>query len=116
MSVTIGQLRDVAWYCENKRDTDDMIQCLKSMGIHWRSGDILETSDTIYRTIADGYAFLLDYSRDCLVRDSSVYFGQKLLRRHTFRSEHDCDIPLISWTKLCDRSQEPVSLSEYLLS
>lgn len=116
MSVTIEQLRDVAWYCENERDTEDMIQCLKSMDIHWRSGDILETSDTIYRTIEDGYAFLLDYSHDCLVRDSSVYFGQKLLRRHTFRSEHDCDIPLISWTELCGGSREPVSLSEYLFS
>lgn len=116
MSVTIEQLRDVAWYCENERDTEDMIQCLKSMDIHWRSGGRLETSNTIYRTIADGYAFLLDDSCDCLVRDSSVYYGQKLLRRHTFRSEHDCDIPLISWTELCDGSREPVSLSEYLFS
>ena len=116
MSVTIEQLRDVAWYCENERDTEDMIRCLKSMGIHWRSGDILETSDTIYRTIADGYAFLLDGSCDCLLRDSGVYIGQNLLHRNTILSEYSCDIPLISWTELCGGSREPVSLSEYLFS
>lgn len=113
MSVTIEQLRDVAWYCENERDTEDMIQCLESMDIYWRSGDRLETSDTIYKTIADGYAFLLD--NNSLVRDSNVIIGQKLLRRYFFLGESD-DIPLISWTELCDGSWKSVNLSEYLFS
>ena len=111
MSVTIEQLRDVAWYCENARDTEDMIQCLESIGICWESGDELVASGRTYETIINNYAFLLS-NNDRLLYDPSVYVGQKLLRR----SRDGRDIPLISWTELHSENRESVSLSEYLFS
>ena len=110
MSVTIEQLKNVSWYCEDASDTDDMIHCLKGLGIRWRDGSGIEGDSTIYKTIDERYSFLLDSCKLVFNSDTYVESGE------VARGGDGQRIPLISWKELSNENRESVSLSEYLFS
>ena len=110
MSVTKEQLKDVSWYCENERDTEDMIQCLENLDIRWRDGRKIKNDDAIYKTIEEGYSFF--YRNDKLTFTGNA----DIERKEIYNARAGRLVPLISWTELCGGSRESVSLSEYLFS
>lgn len=110
MSVTKKQLESVSWYCENERDTEDMIQCLENLGICWRDGRKIRDDNAIYKTIEEGCSFFCNNGSLTFASRASIELKE---------IENMCAgryVPLISWIELCGGSREPVSLSEYLFS
>lgn len=110
MDVTKEQLKNVSWYCENERDTEDMIQCLENLNICWRDGRKIKNDDAIYKTIEEGYSFFCNNDRLTFTSGASIEF-KEVPSAYAGQS-----VPLISWAELCGGSRESVSLSEYLFS
>lgn len=110
MGVTKEQLESVSWYCENERDTEDMIQCLENLGIRWRDGREIRDDGNIYKTIEERCSFFY-HSSGLTFTGSADSEREKIWNARAGRY-----VPLISWTELCGGSRESVSLSEYLFS